>query len=986
MKSPKSFLTAAAAAFLLGAAVLPGMAQDGGRQGAERNSAVSEAGLPAAILPVLNIGGKESPDVYLQSLDISVDVTGSVASTRYTMVFKNRTDRILEGMLTFPLPDGRTVTHYALDIGGKMRDAVPADKAKAARVFEEIQRRQIDPGILERVEGNNFRTRVYPIPANGTRTISVGYEEELSQENNLLYYRLPMAYPAPIENFSVKATVWKSGSAPVIPVDESEIRFDKAGENYAAALTRENYRPSRALVFALPAPEDIPQVMMQSAQGNRYFLASVAAKTGSRKKIWGDTLAIVWDVSLSGLQRNLQSELEMLNVIFGDKKNAGVHLYFLNNRLEKVINKNSADGGYKVTNGNWSGLKRVLEKAVFDGGTDFSQIKPDSITGSEILFFSDGISTLSDADFLKNTNVTRPIHCIVSSAAADYSMMKLLAGKSKGKYINLNELSSAKLKNELLNETLQFLGMEHGNTVREVYPSIATPVRGNFSVAGISSANKEDLTLLFGFGNKVERRIKVTLDAKKATNLGNVYRVWAQKKIAELDLRYNQNQAELTALGHQFGIVTRNTSLIVLETVEDYDSYDIEPPASDTALHAEYTRRLKKRTDSRHAKDRNLLKEAVAAADTVKKWWNTYFDPEPSQGTNRSELHVSSPDFLMCGSLDGSGGVNVVPQMYGSLHTDSSANAKGTRPSIKIKQVKNDNEYMKKLTGKTAEDYQTYLKLRGEYISLPAFYFDMADWFYTNNDKEAALRVLTSIAELELENAPLYRLLGYRFREYGEHTLQKFVCQKVIEWRPMEPQSYRDYALALAGNGEAQAALDSLYGTLTRRYSKSIADRNRGTAEIIVTEINRMTAQNPKLNTSKIDKRLLIPIAVDIRVVINWNMDNTDIDLYVKDPRSEQCYFDRKLTKIGGRISADNTGGYGPEQFLLKRAIEGKYQVYVNYYRDNQFTDNGPSTIFAEIFTKYAGKDEQRKVISLQLSKAKRNEESNKVEIAEFEF
>ncbi|MCL2261170.1 MAG: hypothetical protein FWC15_07445, partial [Fibromonadales bacterium] len=135
--------------------------------------------LPVAKLPVLNIGGKQDPDVYLQSFDIQVEVTGNIASTRYTMVFKNKTNKLLEGELTFPLPDGRSLTHYALDINGRMRDAVPVEKARATQVFEEIQQRQVDPGVLERVEGNNFRTRIYPMPANGTRTISIGYEEEL---------------------------------------------------------------------------------------------------------------------------------------------------------------------------------------------------------------------------------------------------------------------------------------------------------------------------------------------------------------------------------------------------------------------------------------------------------------------------------------------------------------------------------------------------------------------------------------------------------------------------------------------------------------------------------------------------------------------------------------------------------------------------------------------------------------------------------------
>ena len=1000
------------------------------------DSVASDSILPQAKLPALKIGGKDDADVYLQSLDIQVEVTGNIASTRYTMVFKNRTNRVLEGELTFPLPDERSVTYYALDINGRMRDAVPVEKAKATQVFEEIEQRQVDPGLLERVEGNNFRTRIYPIPAEGTRTISIGYEEELTLERGLLYYRLPMAYPDSLEKFAVKATVLKSLQKPLVPESEDEIRFDTAGENYVASLARENYRPSRALIFALPAPADIPQVMMQPAQGSHYFLVSVAPKMEIRKKQWSNDLAIIWDASLSGSQRNLQREIEMLDIIFAEKKNANIHLYFLSNSLKKAAS------------GNWGKLKNILETAIFDGGTDFSKINLNDIAGNEILFFSDGISTLSDADFLKNAKLNRPIHCVVSSAKADYSAMKLIAGKTKGKFVNANALSSEKLRDELLNETLQFLGTEHGDSVREVYPSIATPVQGNFSVAGISGTGYAELTLLFGFGSKVEKRIKVKLEAKNAAGQGNTYKIWAQKKIAELDLDYEKNRAELTELGQQFGIVTRNTSLIVLETVDDYIRYSIAPPAE---LQAEYQRRQKWREEDKRDTERDMLKEAVAAAETIKKWWNTDFTPKqpkyptpdvlsrnsdkPSFVRNldripknadglsanglrlRSSEETPSPSSgglnegyaeggsggigdmlggLMGGSGGGSGGGNSnsgrklsgsggKPRGIGRPYEEIEKEERISQPTITIKPIRKDNDYLSKLTGKTVADYQIYLKLRDDYANSPTFYFDMAGWFYTHSDRETALRILTSIADLELENPSLYRLLGYRFKEYGEYALEKFVCQKVIQWRPMEPQSYRDYALALANNGEEQAALDALYSLLIKSYPDNICNRSRGIVEVVVTEMNRLIAKNPSLNTSKIDKRLLIDIPVDIRVVINWNMDNTDIDLHVKDPNNEECYYSNRQTSIGGRMSNDNASGYGPEQFLLKKAVKGKYRIYVNYFSDRQFTSSGPSTIMAEVFTKYADKTEQRRVVSLQISNAKKRDD-RKIEVAEFNF
>ena len=1197
------------------------------------DTAASDTMPPLTALPVLTIGGKENRDVYLQSLDIVVEVTGNIASTRYTMVFKNRTNRVLEGELTFPLPDGRSATHYALDVNGRMREAVPVEKSSGTQVFEEIEQRRpvVDPGLLERVEGSNLRTRVYPIPANGKRTVSIGYEEELTLERGLLYYRLPMAYPDSLEKFAVKATVFKSGQMPLVPKSDDEIHFDTEGEDYVASLSRENYRPARALIFALPAPAGIPRVLMQPAQGNYYFLASVAPQMPPRKKQWANDLAIVWDVSLSGSQRDLRRDMEILDVIFADRKNANAHLYFLSN-------KNIKQGDYKVIGGNWEKLKNVLEAAVFDGGTDFSKIDLNNIAGDEILLFSDGISTLSDADFLKNNKTGRPVHCVVSSVKADYSAMKLIAGGTKGKFINTNALSSEQLRRELLYETQMFMGIEQRKGVRdsvlEVYPSIATPFHGNFSVAGISAEDEAELTLLFGFGNKVEKRIKVRLDAASAANQGNTYKIWAQKKIAELDLEYEKNRAELTGLGKQFGIVTRNTSLIVLESVDDYVLYGIEPPASESTLRLQYRYKTRGVEKSRSmfglgfssgaggfATDIDAILSGVggrqSGGDGGRRAGIGYGSGYGSGfggggggindllgglmggGSGGSLRKVSSPDFIKGASLTGGRSranvqrviqQNIPPLRYAynrrlrdnpglegkitvnfaidefgkvifaqvvkstvndaelensivdrvkNWNFDSidkpgdvtevtypfafsqnvepattaeetaetreriaramEENAQAKKDAIaramngdgttqkkreeaarqreradrervewekrieqerkeeavrereraarqkeyaidyalngavsaaaRIKTWWNTNvtapqfkypapdaaaagidstqkpkpkyptpdginpavggfakgkDYLNGLTGKLEDDYQTYLKLRNGHANSPAYYYDMADWFFTRGDRETALRVLTSIADLELENASLYRLLGYRFKEYGEYGLEKFVCQKVVKWRPIEPQSYRDYALALADNGEAQEALDSLCALLEKPYSNNIRDRSRGVAEAVVMEINNLIDKRPDLNTSKINARLIMNVPVDIRVVVNWNMDNTDIDLHVTDPSGEECYYGRRETRAGGRISTVPSG-YGPEQFLLKNAIAGKYRVYVSYYSRREFADAGPYTIMAEVYTKYADKTEQRKIVSLQMSNVNKRGDG-KVQVAEFSF
>ena len=979
-----------------------------------------------AQMPALNVNGKKSnSEVYLSSLDIQIEVVGNIAATKYVMTFKNRTSKILEGELIFPLSDGISVNHYALDINGKMREAVPVEKAKATQVFEEIEQRRVDPGILEKIEGNNFRVRIYPIPANGTRTISLGYEEELLIENGKFRYNLPLDYNQPIENFSLKATVWNSSTKPELsgkPADE--LVFDKQGNNFTATFSRKNYMPSSSLAFSLPAPSDVPQTIIQSASGSYYFLASCVPAIEKRKKEWSNHLGIIWDASLSGLWRNTSKEFDLLDIIIKNKQNLKISLYTLNNKFAEKET-------FTIKNGNWSELRKVLETMPYDGGTNYAAINLKNSKAEEFLFFTDGISSLSDAVPDVNFPIyniamqalmfydiysTKMMHCITSSTKADYSVLKFIASKTKGKFVNLNSLSADKMKDEMLYENLNFLGVENTNSVREIYPSLPTQVQNNFSIAGIMDAPQAKLTLLFGYGNKVEKRVNININNKNAANGTNIYKIWAQKKIAELDLNYAKNKEELTELGKQFGIVTRNTSLIVLETLQDYITYNIVPPQE---LQAEFYNWRKNRDTERQQTEQNLLSQAIFAAEKLKAWWDKDFTPlkpkypKPDNKTSvpviTDEINIVSDEmedknavaFEIRESRVMERSMSVAEEQIEEMPLFLSDNSSSkmvaqkeriassnnqSQPKIKIMPIKQDADYMKLMKGKSADDYETYLKIRENYINTPNFYFDVADWFHKLGNKEKALQILTSIADMDLENASLARLLGYRLKEYGEYEMEAYICKKVIEWRPMEAQSYRDYALALADKKHYQEALKMLYSTLTQSYSRNISNRSLGIEEIVVTEMNRIIARNSKINVSEIDKQLIKAMPVDVRVVINWNMNNTDIDLHVKDPNGETCCYSHKSTKAGGIISNDVTQGYGPEQFMLKKAIKGKYEVFVNYFGDSQVKTEGPSTIMIEVYTKYSDLDEQRQIICVQMSKNKERTHNGLLKIAEFEF
>lgn len=105
-----------------------------------------------------------------------------------------------------------------LDIDNKLREAVPVPKAKARQVLEALENRQVDPGLIEKVEGNSFRTRIYPVPVGGLRKVVIGYDEEVPRDGSDYVYKLLSDYNKAIEDYEVTINVI-SRTKPTLPPD-----------------------------------------------------------------------------------------------------------------------------------------------------------------------------------------------------------------------------------------------------------------------------------------------------------------------------------------------------------------------------------------------------------------------------------------------------------------------------------------------------------------------------------------------------------------------------------------------------------------------------------------------------------------------------------------------------------------------------------------------------------------------------------------------
>lgn len=140
--------------------------------------------------------------IWLKSYDVDVTVTDQMAVTHVDHVFKNETNRELEGIFIFPLPENAIVTDLVLWEGGVPWHGTVMQSDTAESKFENIVKKSIDPALLEYMGNNLFKLRVYPISPVGTldskgfkldeRRVEITYAELLPYDDGNISYNFRM--------------------------------------------------------------------------------------------------------------------------------------------------------------------------------------------------------------------------------------------------------------------------------------------------------------------------------------------------------------------------------------------------------------------------------------------------------------------------------------------------------------------------------------------------------------------------------------------------------------------------------------------------------------------------------------------------------------------------------------------------------------------------------------------------------------------------
>jgi Ca-activated chloride channel family protein len=128
----------------------------------------------------------------VKSIKVDAKINGQVATTHVEQIFRNDYDTIMEGTYLFPLPEGASITEFAIWDGDKKLVGEVRSKEEARRIYDEIVRRQRDPGLLEYAGKDLFQASVFPIPPRSDKKLELTYSQVLQADSGTVAYRYPL--------------------------------------------------------------------------------------------------------------------------------------------------------------------------------------------------------------------------------------------------------------------------------------------------------------------------------------------------------------------------------------------------------------------------------------------------------------------------------------------------------------------------------------------------------------------------------------------------------------------------------------------------------------------------------------------------------------------------------------------------------------------------------------------------------------------------
>ncbi len=567
----------------------------------------------------------------VKSIKLDTKIENQVATTHVEQVFRNDTPYTLEGTYFFPIPETASIVEFAIWENGKKLVGEVRNREEARRIYDEIVRRQRDPGLLEYAGKDLLQASIFPIPPNSDKKLELIYTQVLKADSGTVAYRYPLGMGRNIwanRNFPNRETDVSrrpnppqqfgtiSGKIEIIgkealrniysPSHTVETNF--AGEKKASISFETTSNDSDFQLFYGVSNNDFGMSLVTYREPGKdgYFLLMLSPRDAvTDREIVNKDIVFVLDTSGSMADEGKMDKARAA-LLFGIRGlNDGDRFNVINfageeHLMESVLIRADRSGIAKGV--------EFVEKLKPTGGTNINDslkaaLKQfDSSDRAKMLvFLTDGLPTVGESDvdkIIENAKQIKVENLRLFPFGVGYDvntrLLDKLATANKGlaEYVEPKENLEIKVSNfftRVNSPVLTDLNLNFGNVKTDLmYPRGLTDVFKGTQVVMLGRyKNDNDLNnvtiRLSGKSGRENRTFNYSnLDfPKRATVNDFLPRLWASRRVGWLveQIRTNGENKELKdeiiELGTKYGIVTPYTSYLATDgSVQNVVSID----------------------------------------------------------------------------------------------------------------------------------------------------------------------------------------------------------------------------------------------------------------------------------------------------------------------------------------------------------------------------------------------------------------------------
>ncbi len=555
----------------------------------------------------------------VKSINLDTVIKGQVATTHVTQVFRNDTNFTLEGTYFFPIPETASIVEFSIWENGKKLTGEVRSREEARRIYDEIVRRQRDPGLLEYAGKNLFQASIFPIPPNSDKKLELIYSEVLKADSGTVGYRYPLGTgrnlwrqnPQMIEDGvrrssanqqfgTISGKIEISGNGPLRNIYSPTHSLDLKMKNERNATVSFETTSSDAdfqLYYGV-SDTDFGMTLLTYREAGKdgYFLMMLSPRDDvAEKELVNKDIVFVLDTSGSMADAGKMDKARSA-LLFGIRTlRSGDRFNVINFAGEEHLMEP------KLISANDAGIKRgeeFVNKLRPSGGTNINDSLIASMKQFEnnerpkmLVFMTDGLPTVSEQNvdkIVSNLKSAKKLDVRIFPFGFGYdvntNLLDRLGAENSGisDYIQPKEDLEVKVSNffaRVSSPVLSDLAIDFGRLETDLmYPRKLTDIFKGMQLSIIGRyKNDEDLhnisLRLTGKSGKESKSYNFNgLDfPKRARDNDFLPRLWASRRVGWLieQIRINGENKELkdeiVDLGTRYGIVTPYTSYLATD-------------------------------------------------------------------------------------------------------------------------------------------------------------------------------------------------------------------------------------------------------------------------------------------------------------------------------------------------------------------------------------------------------------------------------------